>query len=190
MMGGCAQHEHPSTACLACLHPSCPAPDLTPESLLLLQDDAHIFCLPNQIGPEIGRVLDLTEDIMTAFGFEAEGFEVGTGTATLCQVPQLLAGALDCQDCSGALQSYTHPVCTMADQPVDTAGEVCGLGRHLAHGGGCPQSSHRGQGAVLKHAASPPTMTMHQHILQRKIEGACCRACCRQKCTRASYDTV
>jgi hypothetical protein len=83
MLDGCAQHEHPSTACLACLPPSCPAPDLTSEPLLPLQDDAHIFCLPNQIGPEIGRVLDLTEDIMTAFGFEADGFEVGTGTATL-----------------------------------------------------------------------------------------------------------
>lgn len=52
--------------------------------MLPLQDDAHIFCLPNQIGPEIGRVLDLTEDIMTAFGFEADGFEVGAGTAVLC----------------------------------------------------------------------------------------------------------
>ena len=51
--------------------------------MLPLQDDAHIFCLPNQIGPEIGRVLDLTEDIMTAFGFEADGFEVGAGIVTL-----------------------------------------------------------------------------------------------------------
>jgi len=40
------------------------------------QDDAHIFCLPGQIAAEIGRVLDLTEDIMTAFGFRTEGFEV------------------------------------------------------------------------------------------------------------------
>lgn len=55
-------------------------------SLLPLQDDAHIFCLPNQIGPEIGRVLDLTEDIMTAFGFEADGFEVGAGIVTLNSV--------------------------------------------------------------------------------------------------------
>ena len=41
-----------------------------------LQDDAHIFCLPGQIAQEIGRVLDLTQDIMTAFGFDPEGFEV------------------------------------------------------------------------------------------------------------------
>ena len=34
------------------------------------QDDAHIFCLPDQVAGEVGDVLDLTFEIMSAFGFE------------------------------------------------------------------------------------------------------------------------
>ena len=34
------------------------------------QDDAHIFCLPDQVAAEVGDVLDLTFEIMGAFGFE------------------------------------------------------------------------------------------------------------------------
>lgn len=33
------------------------------------QDDAHIFCLPDQLADEIERVLDLTERILGRFGF-------------------------------------------------------------------------------------------------------------------------
>lgn len=33
------------------------------------QDDAHIFCLPEQVEDEIVRVLDLTEAILGRFGF-------------------------------------------------------------------------------------------------------------------------
>jgi threonyl-tRNA synthetase len=33
------------------------------------QDDAHIFCLPEQLQDEIVRVLDLTETILSRFGF-------------------------------------------------------------------------------------------------------------------------
>lgn len=33
------------------------------------QDDAHIFCLPEQLTEEIRRVLDLTESILSRFGF-------------------------------------------------------------------------------------------------------------------------
>lgn len=33
------------------------------------QDDAHIFCLPEQIESEIRGVLDLTEELLGAFGF-------------------------------------------------------------------------------------------------------------------------
>eukprot|EP00178_Gracilaria_changii_P027844 TRINITY_DN920_c0_g1_i1.p1 TRINITY_DN920_c0_g1~~TRINITY_DN920_c0_g1_i1.p1 ORF type:complete len:699 (-),score=129.27 TRINITY_DN920_c0_g1_i1:3079-5175(-) len=33
------------------------------------QDDAHIFCLPEQLAGEIKRVLDLTESILGRFGF-------------------------------------------------------------------------------------------------------------------------
>lgn len=34
------------------------------------QDDAHIFCLPSQIADEILRVLNLTEQILSDFGFK------------------------------------------------------------------------------------------------------------------------
>lgn len=34
------------------------------------QDDAHIFCLPEQLEDEIVGVLDLTEKILTRFGFD------------------------------------------------------------------------------------------------------------------------
>lgn len=34
------------------------------------QDDAHIFCLPEQLQDEIVGVLDLTETILTRFGFD------------------------------------------------------------------------------------------------------------------------
>tara|TARA_B100000029_G_scaffold394720_1_gene392313 strand:- start:39933 stop:41708 length:1776 start_codon:yes stop_codon:yes gene_type:complete len=33
------------------------------------QDDAHIFCMPDQIEEEIGKVLDLTFELLEAFGF-------------------------------------------------------------------------------------------------------------------------
>ena len=42
------------------------------------QDDAHIFCLPHQIADEIKGVLDLTEDILSTFGFTE--FEVNPST--------------------------------------------------------------------------------------------------------------
>lgn len=38
--------------------------------LLGPQDDAHIFCQPSQIRSEIRAVLDLTETILTDFGFK------------------------------------------------------------------------------------------------------------------------
>lgn len=34
------------------------------------QDDAHIFCLPEQLSDEILGVLDLTEKILSRFGFD------------------------------------------------------------------------------------------------------------------------
>ena len=42
------------------------------------QDDAHIFCLPDQIAGEIKGVLDLTEEILSTFGFT--DFEVNLST--------------------------------------------------------------------------------------------------------------
>jgi threonyl-tRNA synthetase len=42
------------------------------------QDDAHIFCLPDQIATEIKGVLDLIEEILSAFGFTK--YEVNLST--------------------------------------------------------------------------------------------------------------
>ncbi|KYC43035.1 threonine--tRNA ligase [Scytonema hofmannii PCC 7110] len=42
------------------------------------QDDAHIFCLPNQIADEILGVLNLTEEILSDFGFK--NYEVNLST--------------------------------------------------------------------------------------------------------------
>ncbi|KAK2080640.1 hypothetical protein QBZ16_000494 [Prototheca wickerhamii] len=44
------------------------------------QDDAHVFCLPEQIAGEIRAVLDLTERVFRAFGFDARRFEVNLST--------------------------------------------------------------------------------------------------------------
>lgn len=43
-----------------------------------MQDDAHIFCLENQIKDEIRGVLDLTEEILLKFGFDK--YEVNLST--------------------------------------------------------------------------------------------------------------
>lgn len=43
-----------------------------------MQDDAHIFCLEDQIKDEISGVLDLTEEILLQFGFSK--YEVNLST--------------------------------------------------------------------------------------------------------------
>ena len=42
------------------------------------QDDAHIFCRPDQVVDEIGRVLDLTFELLQAFGFSEYSIMVAT----------------------------------------------------------------------------------------------------------------
>jgi threonyl-tRNA synthetase len=42
------------------------------------QDDAHVFCLPEQIGDEILRVLNLTERILTTFDFRQYEIHLST----------------------------------------------------------------------------------------------------------------
>ena len=46
------------------------------------QDDAHIFCLPEQIAGEIVGVLALVEEVMGAFGFQE--FEVRRAALDMC----------------------------------------------------------------------------------------------------------
>ena len=79
-------HESPTPSFWqddASIHCLCPADNsrstsphwcsLSPLSLVP-QDDAHIFCLPGQIEAEILGVLDLTEKLLSQFGFK--DFEV------------------------------------------------------------------------------------------------------------------
>ncbi len=42
------------------------------------QDDAHIFCLPEQVEDEIGGVLDLTFELLEAFGFNEYSVSLST----------------------------------------------------------------------------------------------------------------
>lgn len=42
------------------------------------QDDAHIFCRPDQVEDEIGRVIDFTLNILGSFGFEDFGLYIST----------------------------------------------------------------------------------------------------------------
>ena len=45
------------------------------------QDDAHIFCLPEQLEDEIVSVLDLTEAILNRFGFDRRVVVVAVAAA-------------------------------------------------------------------------------------------------------------
>ncbi len=45
------------------------------------QDDAHVFCLPEQIGDEILRVLNLTERILSTFDFRSYEIHLSTRPA-------------------------------------------------------------------------------------------------------------
>ena len=47
-------------------------------NIFFLQDDAHIFCLDDQIKDEIRGVLDLIEEILLQFGFDK--YEVNLST--------------------------------------------------------------------------------------------------------------
>lgn len=42
------------------------------------QDDAHIFCLPGQLGTEIKAIIDFVFDTMKDFGFSSVGIELST----------------------------------------------------------------------------------------------------------------
>ena len=45
------------------------------------QDDAHIFCLPEQLRSEIKSIIDFVFDTMKAFGFNEVGIELSTRPA-------------------------------------------------------------------------------------------------------------
>ena len=55
------------------------------------QDDAHIFCLPEQVEGEVGGVLDLTFELLDAFGFADYSISLST-------LPDKYVGELDMWD--------------------------------------------------------------------------------------------
>ncbi|MDD5675841.1 MAG: threonine--tRNA ligase [Chitinivibrionales bacterium] len=55
------------------------------------QDDAHIFCTPEQIGPQIGEVIDFVTDMYAVFGFTDDKIELSTR-------PEKFLGSIDIWD--------------------------------------------------------------------------------------------
>ena len=53
------------------------------------QDDAHIFCLPEQVEPEVGGVLDLTFELLDAFGFTDFSISLSTRPADYAGEPEM-----------------------------------------------------------------------------------------------------
>jgi threonyl-tRNA synthetase len=53
------------------------------------QDDAHIFCEPNQVEAEVGSVLDLTFEILKTFDFSAYSISLSTRPAKYVGDPQM-----------------------------------------------------------------------------------------------------
>ncbi len=67
------------------------------------QDDAHIFCTPEQIEDEIAGVLDLTQEILRAFGFTQYEVELSVRDP---QTPEKYAGSdADWRRAEAALES-------------------------------------------------------------------------------------
>ena len=59
------------------------------------QDDAHIFCRPDQVVDEIGRVLDLTFELLQAFGFSEYTINVSTMPEKAVGDPEMWEHATD-----------------------------------------------------------------------------------------------
>ena len=53
------------------------------------QDDAHIFCRPDQVEAEVGGVLDLTFDLLGAFGFADYGISLSNRPAKYVGDPEI-----------------------------------------------------------------------------------------------------
>ncbi len=53
------------------------------------QDDAHIFCLPEQVESEVGGVLDLTFELLDAFGFTDFSISLSTRPESYAGEPDL-----------------------------------------------------------------------------------------------------
>ena len=59
------------------------------------QDDAHIFCQPEQVEDEVGGVLDLTFELLDAFGFTDYGISLSTRPEKYVGDPEMWDHAVD-----------------------------------------------------------------------------------------------
>ena len=59
------------------------------------QDDAHIFCQPDQVEDEVGGVLDLTFELLDAFGFADYGISLSTRPEKYVGDPDMWDHAVD-----------------------------------------------------------------------------------------------
>jgi threonyl-tRNA synthetase len=52
------------------------------------QDDAHIFCQPDQIGPEVEKIIDLTLEVLNKFGFKEYAVSLSTRPEKFVGAPE------------------------------------------------------------------------------------------------------
>jgi len=71
------------------------------------QDDAHIFCTPDQVEDEIGGVLELTFELLQAFGFEEYSIALSTRPEKYVGDPDMWEHAT--QSLRGALEERGLP---------------------------------------------------------------------------------
>jgi threonyl-tRNA synthetase len=84
------------------------------------QDDAHLFCLPDQMADEIGGVLDFCVSVLAAYGFEQPEFELSVRDP---HTPEKYAGRdVDWQmaeaTLAGALEAHGLPYRRMEGEAV------------------------------------------------------------------------
>ena len=87
-------------------------PIISSLNLYYLQDDGHIFCLPDQIAAEIQGVLDMVEFMMGAFGFSKLEINLSTRPAKAVgsdEIWEKAEGAL-----KQALQAKVDSSCRMS----------------------------------------------------------------------------
>jgi threonyl-tRNA synthetase len=71
------------------------------------QDDAHIFCTPDQVEDEIGGVLELTFELLDAFGFKEYSISLSTRPEKYVGDPEMWEHAT--QSLQGALEKRGLP---------------------------------------------------------------------------------
>lgn len=155
-------------------------PASLPATCHRVQDDAHIFCLPNQIEAEILGVLDMTERLLSQFGFQDFEASVQTGVRWgQCRQMCLLFGLF----CGLMLAGKHHW------QPVHGCRSICPPVRTsmwARWGFGTRQSRHSRRHCSARCVGTHSRfMMVAAHAVdaaEREQGRACCAAECHQDC--------